>query len=132
MSLQKDDRTVAATIALVAALDMSDAEFATLGLRKSSTAASDADVIDMEFVDMAVALAQKRLPHPEHGFEFNVGKLSKIIFKIDPETFPTIPSAHSKLMSAARWLKNNRAYTMPIKAGAERTTIAYPPAPATA
>jgi hypothetical protein len=79
---------------------------------------------------MAVAVSKRPEMVGPKGEEFNVGKLSKICHKIDEVTFPTLPSAHSKLMSVARWLVNNRQYTMPVKQGAERTTIAYPPAPA--
>jgi hypothetical protein len=128
MSLVKDEKTIACTVVMKRALAMTTAELhEAVGLRNSRTAASDADVVDMEFIDTAVSLAEKHLPNSKYGFEFNVGKLSKIHFKLDPKTFPTPPSAHSKLMSAARWLVKNRSYTMPVKEGAERSTIAYPP-----
>jgi hypothetical protein len=81
-------------------------------------------------IDMAVEISKRPEMAGPRGEEFNVGKLSKICHKIDPDTFPTLPSAHSKLMSVLRWLKNHRGYTMPLKEGAERTTVGYPPAPA--
>ena len=127
MRIPNDDKSIAMKAALENINSMSDAEFdEVVKLRKGSTAASDADAVDMELVDALVEAANKRL-----GGEFNIGKLSKMFHKVDPDTFPTIPSAHARITSVAKWLVKNRNYTFTVQPNAERTTKFFPPAPAT-